>query len=105
MLRPLVEHLLGEVVHDFDSTSQVEVGPTLPLAGGETAEELQARQILSLTSLIRTCVIGRAAAKLLICKAVQLVSSACRLVGATRIYSEMKKWMFSDLMSCGAVMQ
>ncbi|CAK0788007.1 hypothetical protein CVIRNUC_011229 [Coccomyxa viridis] len=43
MLRPLVEHLLGEVVHDFDSTSQVEVGPTLPLAGGETAEELQAR--------------------------------------------------------------
>ena len=43
MLRPLVEHLLGEVVHDFDSTSQVEVGPALPLAGGETAEELQAR--------------------------------------------------------------
>ena len=43
MLSPLVEHLLSEVVHDFNSTSQVEVGPALPLAGGETAEELQAR--------------------------------------------------------------
>ena len=43
ILRPLVEHLLGEVVHDFNSTSQVDVGPALPVAGGETAEELQAR--------------------------------------------------------------
>ena len=59
MLRPLVEHLLGEVVHDFDSTSLVEVGPTLPLSGGENAGELQARQDPSLTSLIQLCVVWR----------------------------------------------
>jgi len=37
-----VAHLLGEVVEEF-STAEVEVGPVLPLSGGETAEELQSR--------------------------------------------------------------
>ena len=101
MLRPLVEHLLGEVVHDFDSTSQVEVGPTLPLAGGESAEELQARQDLFLTSSSILCVIGRIDTKLLTSadalQEVQLVSSARHLVGVTRICSEVKKWILSDL--------
>ena len=108
MLRPLVEHLLGEVVHDFDSTSQVEVGPTLPLAGGETAEELQARQDLSCTSSRTLCVVGRDDIKLLTSadalQEVQLVSSACHLIGATRIYPEVKKWMFSKLFRCAAAL-
>lgn len=40
-LRPLVEHLLGEVITDFVGTAKVEVGPALPLSGGESAVELQ----------------------------------------------------------------
>ena len=42
-LKPLVAHLLGEVMEDFDSTAKVEVGPALPLSGGETAEGLRSR--------------------------------------------------------------
>ena len=41
--KPLVAHLLGDVITQYDSTVKVEVGPALPLAGGETAEELRTR--------------------------------------------------------------
>ena len=43
LLKPLVAHLLGEVIEEYDSTGKVEVGPMLPLTGGETAEELKSR--------------------------------------------------------------
>ena len=41
LLKPLVAHLLGEVITQYESTTKVEVGPALPLSGGETAEELR----------------------------------------------------------------
>ncbi len=43
LLKPLVAHLLGDVVEQYASTAKVEVGPALPLSGGESAEELRAR--------------------------------------------------------------
>lgn len=43
LLKPLVAHLLGDVIGQYASAVNVEVGPVLPLSGGETPEELRAR--------------------------------------------------------------
>ena len=43
LLKPLVAHLLGDVITQYASAVKVEVGPVLPLSGGETAEDLRAR--------------------------------------------------------------
>ena len=43
LLKPLVAHVLGNVVEQYASTAKVEVGPALPLSGGESAEELRTR--------------------------------------------------------------
>ena len=50
LLKPLVAHLLGDVVEQYASTAQVEVGPALPLSGGESAEELKTRLLQLLES-------------------------------------------------------